>query len=141
MKTKLLAGLTVLVVSLVAVLQLPALGAENAEKIEKAASLPASSQWKLHFDATLDGVVIAGQAAVPWEVVAQNNRIHVEGGTSWVVNGELVDAKCPLVTLRQDGAKGFVAIYAGKRSEDGNISGTWFNTKGESGDFELTRES
>lgn len=77
---------------------------------------------------------------MPWQVVARNNQLHVEGGTSWVVNGELVDAACPLVTLRQDGAKGFVAIYAGKRTEDGKISGTWFNTKGESGDFELVRE-
>lgn len=138
MKTKLLVSFTFLVVSFSAVLQSPTMGAENGAKAEP---LPASSQWKLHFDATLDGVVVSQQAAVPWEVATQNNRIHVEGGATWVVNGELVDAKCPLVTLRQDGAKGFVAIYAGKRTEDGNITGTWFNTKGESGDFKLTRES
>lgn len=139
MKTQLLAGFLFLVVSLAVVLQTPVLQAEDAKKVE-VEPLPSLSHWKLHFDAMLDGVVIAGQAPVPWEVVAQNNRIHVEGGTHWVVNGELVDAKCPVVTLRQDGAKGFVAIYAGKRTADGNICGTWFNTKGESGDFELTRD-
>jgi hypothetical protein len=51
-----------------------------------------------------------------------------------------VEGKPSIVFLRQDGPKGLVCFYTGKLSEDGKITGTWFDNRGSSGDFEMAVE-
>jgi hypothetical protein len=102
--------------------------------------LAADARWKMRFDFRLDGELKDAEETKSHRLTVRNNRITgrtVEGDS---LAGEIVDGEIPVVTLRQDGPEGFVCFYCGKRLKEGHIVGTWFNSRGQSGDFELVLE-
>lgn len=135
MNTKLQTFFASLVLPHIAMFPVAAHGEDAATPL-----LPAHSTWALRWDTTLDGELKSEEPPVSWRVEVCNNRIHVDGGRS-VLSGEIIDGMFPTFTLRQDDARGFVAIYSGKLTEQRVIIGTWFNTRGQSGDFKLTIEN
>jgi hypothetical protein len=107
--------------------------------------------WKMRYDAKLDGQVLAEAKGdvgeVRWRCAVRNNR--VSGSLAGLkendpsdhrLAGEIVDGKPAILFLRQDGPRGLVCFYTGKRSESGSFVGTWFDNRGKSGDFELVIE-
>jgi len=100
--------------------------------------LPADATWKHRWDYRLDGE-LKDTHEVSLELSVRNNRISGkhDAGSRWA--GEIVPGKVPVVMLRQDGP-GFVVFYAGKLVGKGCIVGTFYNTTGESGDFEIVLE-
>jgi hypothetical protein len=127
-----------------ALVALPA-RAEDAPK----ALLPAEAVWAMRYDARLDGEVTGKSAdAVRWAFAVRNDR--VSGGlaglkpgdpTDHRIAGEVVPGGPPIVLLRQDGPKGLVCFYTGKRVEEGRVVGTWFDNRGKAGDFEMVVEA
>ena len=105
---------------------------ENAKPL-----LPASAVWTMRWDLALDGELKNASEIQGHKLTVRNNRIVMNAGE---IIGEIVDGKFPIVTLRQDHARGFIAFYIGKRTMEGHIEGTWFNTFGQSGDFDLILE-
>lgn len=110
--------------------------------------LPAEAVWAMRYDARLDGEVTGKPAdAVRWAFTVRNDR--VAGGlaglragdpTDHRIAGEVVPGTPPIVMLRQDGPKGLVCYYTGKRVEEGRVVGTWFDNRGKAGDFEMVVE-
>jgi hypothetical protein len=130
----------------VAVLSLVALAA-RADDAPKPL-LPAEAVWVMRYDAKLDGEVTGRPAdAVRWAFAVRNDR--VSGGLAGAksgdpadhrVAGEVVAGSPPIILLRQDGPKGLVCYYTGKRVEGGRVVGTWFDNRGKAGDFEMVVE-
>src|SRR3954451_21585649 len=85
--------------------------------------LPAEAVWVMRYDAKLDGVVTGQPAdAVRWAFAVRNDR--VSGGLAGLkagapsdprIAGEVVPGGPPIVLLRQDGPKGLVCFYTGRR--------------------------
>jgi hypothetical protein len=102
----------------------------------------------MRYDAKLDGQLSDKDAGeVRWRCAVRNNRysgslagLKENDPTDHRLAGEIVDGKPAILFLRQDGPKGLVCFYTGKRSEAGTFVGTWFDNRGKSGDFELTVE-
>ncbi len=113
-----------------------------------AALLPAEAVWVMRYDDKLDGEVRAKPGGeVRWKFSVRNDR--VSGSLAGMkesdpadhrLSGEVVAGKPPIVSLRQDGPKGLVCYYTGKRVAADRIVGTWYDNRGSSGDFELTPE-
>jgi len=121
----------------------PAL-ADDAPK----APLPAEAVWVMRYDAKLDGEVTGKPAdAVRWRFAVRNDRVagnladHKPGDPAdHRIAGEVALGSPPIVMLRQDGPRGLVCYYTGKRVDEGRVVGTWFDNRGKSGDFELVIE-
>lgn len=107
--------------------------------------LPAEAIWVMRYDAKLDGEVTGKPGdAVRWQFTVRNDRVagnladHKPGDPAdHRITGEVAPGRPPIVMLRQDGPKGLVCYYTGKRVEDGRVVGTWFDNRGKSGDFEM----
>jgi hypothetical protein len=110
--------------------------------------LPAEAVWVMHYDDKLDGEVKAKPGSeVRWKLSARNDRVSgslaglkESDPTDHRLAGEVVAGKPPVVALRQDGPKGLVCYYTGKRVAPDRIVGTWYDNRGASGDFEFTLE-
>ena len=110
--------------------------------------LPAEAVWVMRYDAKLDGEVTGLPAdAVRWAFTVRNDR--VSGGladlkpadpTDHRIAGEVVPGGPPIVLLRQDGPKGLVCYYTGRRVDADRVVGTWFDNRGKAGDFEMVVE-
>jgi hypothetical protein len=109
--------------------------------------LPPDANWIMHYDSKLDGK-LDGHGEVRWKIAVRNNRMsgrladakeHEPSGHH--LAGEIAAGRPPIVFLRQDGPKGLVCYYSGRRSAENQIAGTWFDNRGNSGDFELTIET
>jgi hypothetical protein len=110
--------------------------------------LPAEAVWVMRYDAKLDGEVTGLPAdAVRWAFTVRNDR--VSGGladlkpadpTDHRIAGEVVPGGPPIVLLRQDGPKGLVCYYTGRRVGADRVVGTWFDNRGKAGDFEMVVE-
>jgi hypothetical protein len=104
--------------------------------------------WELRYDFKVDGELKDENETKPrWRIAVVNNHITgvqaetKEGDTNiHRLTGEVVDGETPAVFLRQDGQqpKGYVSFHTGLRVDEGRIVGTWYDTRGKSGDFELT---
>ena len=57
------------------------------------------------------------------------------------IAGEIVGGGPPILQLRQDGPRGLVCYYAGRRVGPTQIVGTWYDNRGGSGDFEMVAEA
>lgn len=110
--------------------------------------LPAEAVWAMRYDAKLDGEVTGKPGdAVRWQFTVRNDRVagnladHKPGDPAdHRIAGEVVPGSPPIIMLRQDGPKGLVCYYTGKRVEEGRVVGTWFDNRGKSGDFEMVIE-
>jgi hypothetical protein len=102
----------------------------------------------MHYDDKLDGEVKPKPGGeVKWRLSVRNDRItgsldgRKEGDpTDHKLAGEVVTGNPPIVSLRQDGPKGLVCYYTGKRIDAERIVGTWYDNRGASGDFEFVVE-
>ena len=110
--------------------------------------LVAEQTWVMHYDMKLDGKLdAASHGKVRWQIVVRNNRVSgmladakERGPNDHRLAGEIVAGKPPILFMRQDGPKGLVCFYSGKRVAEDKVAGTWFDNRGNSGDFELTIE-
>jgi hypothetical protein len=120
------------------------LGADDALQI----LLPPEAVWIMRYDDKLDGELHAKPGGeVMWKLSVRNNRI---GGslagkkeadpTDHHLTGEIVQGTPAIVSLRQDGPKGLVCYYAGKRVSADRVVGTWYDNRGGAGDFEFILE-
>ena len=82
-----------------------------------------------------------------WKFSVRNDRITGSladkkdaDPTNHHLAGEIVAGKPPIITLRQDGPKGLVCYYTGKRAAADRIVGTWYDNRGAAGDFEFIVE-
>jgi hypothetical protein len=99
----------------------------------------------MRYDDKLDGEVTGKSAdAVRWALTVRNDRISgslagLKAGdpSDHRIAGEIVAGKPAIIMLRQDGPRGLVCYYTGKRVEEGKVVGTWFDNRGKSGDFEM----
>ena len=82
------------------------------------------------------GTCRCGTIALPaaWPAAKRMTRPAI------ISTGEVVAGTPPIVSLRQDGPKGLVCYYTGKRTAADRIVGTWYDNRGSSGDFEFTIE-
>lgn len=110
--------------------------------------LPQAGIWKMRYDGKVDGE-LSGKVSddVQWKFAMRNNHVTgslvglKEGDASdHKIAGEVVEGKPAILFLRQDGPKGLVCFYSGKRLDDGRFTGTWFDNRGNSGDFELIEQ-
>jgi hypothetical protein len=101
--------------------------------------LPADATWKHRWDYRLDGELKEPHQTT-LELSVRNNHITGRHDARGRWAGEIVPGKVPVVMLRQDSDPGFVVFYCGKLVEKGRIVGTFYNTAGESGDFEIVLE-
>jgi hypothetical protein len=102
----------------------------------------------MRYDSKLDGKLEdKSHGEVRWRIALRNNRLT--GGLADAkekdpsdhrLAGELAEGKPPILFMRQDGPKGLVCYYSGKRVAENRIAGTWFDNRGNSGDFELALE-
>ena len=112
------------------------------------ALLPAEAVWVMRYDAKLDGEVTGKPTdAVRWQFTVRNERVAGNladrkpgDPADHRIAGEVAPGSPPIVMLRQDGPKGLVCYYTGKRVDEGRVVGTWFDNRGKSGDFELVIE-
>jgi hypothetical protein len=110
--------------------------------------LPAEAVWVMRYDDKIDGEVHAKPGGeVRWKLSVRNDRISgcladkkENDPTNHRVAGEIAAGNPPIITLRQDGPKGLVCYYTGKRTAANQIVGTWYDNRGGSGDFEFTVE-
>jgi hypothetical protein len=110
--------------------------------------LPGDAVWVMKYDDQLDGEVKAKPGGeVRWELTVRNDRISgrlagLKKGepSGHQLSGEVVGGSPPLVTVRQDGPKGLVCYYIGKRLAADRIVGTWYDNRGSAGDFEWVVE-
>jgi hypothetical protein len=110
--------------------------------------LPAEAVWVMHYDDKLDGEVKPKPGGeVKWKLSVRNDRISgsLDGRkdadpTDHRLTGEVVTGNPPIVSIRQDGPKGLVCYYTGKRVDAERIVGTWYDNRGASGDFEFVVE-
>jgi hypothetical protein len=108
--------------------------------------LPAEAVWVMHYDDKLDGEVHAKAGSeVRWKLSVRNDRISGSladkketDPTNHRISGEIVAGNPPILNLRQDGPKGLVCYYTGKRVAADRIVGTWYDNRGAAGDFEFT---
>jgi len=109
--------------------------------------LPRHAIWNYKCDRTVDGKLGDDATGGPYHVTVINNHITMRPtDPDWenkvVLTGEIVpgiEGKPPAFFLRQDNhdIKGYVSFHNGQLVERGRIVGTWFNNRGESGDYEL----
>jgi hypothetical protein len=110
--------------------------------------LPAEAVWVMQYDDKVDGEVKAKPGSeVKWKLSVRNDRIS--GSLAGMkesdpndhrVSGEIAPGMPPIASLRQDGPKGLVCYYTGKRVAADRIVGTWYDNRGSAGDFEFTVE-
>jgi hypothetical protein len=113
-----------------------------------AALLPGDAIWVMHYDDEVDGEVKPKPGAeVKWKLTVRNDRIagslaglKESDPTDHRIAGEVVAGSPPIVSLRQDGPKGLVCYYTGKRVAAERIVGTWYDNRGSAGDFEFVVE-
>jgi hypothetical protein len=118
------------------------------EKSDAKSFLGADGEWKERYDVVLDGEVKGETKEFRWKLSVRNLRItgipaefkEGDAGTDHRLSGEVVDGEVAVVSLRQDGPKGYVRFLNGKCSEKGRIVGTWYDTSGRSGDFEFVAQ-
>jgi hypothetical protein len=111
--------------------------------------LPAEAVWVMNYDDKIDGELHAKAGnEVRWKLSVRNDRItgnladkKDNDPTNHRLAGEIAAGKPPILTLRQDGPKGLVCYYTGKRVAADRIVGTWYDNRGGSGDFEFTVEN
>lgn len=104
--------------------------------------------WIMRYDSKLDGKLEdKSHGEVRWKIAVRNDR--VSGGLADAKDrdpkdhrlaGEIARGKSPILFMRQDGPDGLVCFYSGKFVADNKIAGTWFDNRGNSGDFELANE-
>ena len=110
--------------------------------------LPADAEWVMRYDDKLDGEVKDKSGTeVRWKLAVRNDRVSgrlaelkESDPADHRIGGEVTAGTPPVVALRQDGPKGLVCYYAGKRVAGDRIVGTWYDNRGAAGDFELTIE-
>lgn len=110
--------------------------------------LPAEAVWVMQYDDKLDGEVHPKPGGeVRWKLSVRNDRIAGSlAGTKDAdpanhhLAGEIATGSPPIVSLRQDGPRGLVCYYTGKRVAADRIVGTWYDNRGGSGDFEFNIE-
>ena len=132
-----------LVFALAAAGPIPSFGAD-----EPLPPLAAEAVWVMRYDDKLDGELHAKPGGeVRWKVSVRNDRVAgslaglKEGDpTDHRLAGEVAAGKPPLVCLRQDGPKGLLCYYTGKRVAADRVVGTWYDNRGSSGDFEFAVE-
>ena len=104
--------------------------------------------WIMRYDSKLDGKLDDNShGEVRWKIAVRNNRIS--GGLAEAkekdpsdhrLAGEIAVGKPPIAFMRQDGPRGLVCYYSGKLVAENRVAGTWFDNRGNSGDFELAVE-
>ena len=102
----------------------------------------------MRYDDKVDGELHAKPGSeVRWKLSVRNDRISgsladkkESDPTNHRLAGEIVAGNPPIVSLRQDGPKGLVCYYTGKRIAAERIVGTWYDNRGSSGDFEFIIE-
>ena len=110
--------------------------------------LPAEAVWVMRYDDQPDGDVKAkAGGGVRWALSVRNDRItgRLAGAkaadpANHQLAGEVVAGTPPLVSVRQDGPRGLVCYYVGRRVAADRIVGTWYDNRGGAGDFEWTPE-
>jgi hypothetical protein len=110
--------------------------------------LPAESVWVMRYDDKLDGELHAKPGSeVRWKSSVRNDRIagvladkKENDPTNHHLAGEIAAGNPPIVSLRQDGPKGLICYYTGRRVAADRIVGTWYDNRGSAGDFEMTIE-
>ncbi len=134
--------------SLLAILvSLPTTTRTAADEAPKAL-LPVEAVWVMRYDDKLDGELHAKPGGeVRWKLSVRNDRIagslagmKEADPSDHHLAGEIVPGNPPIVSLRQDGPKGLVCYYTGKRVAADRIVGTWYDNRGAAGDFEFTPE-
>ncbi len=134
-------GLALLCVSSPLLLQ-----STGAQEPKDTGLLPGNAVWVRRLDTKLDGKLQGEIAAEEWRVIVKNDKLSghpLEGKKSRAeLSGEVVDGQGdspPVVHWRQDNSniKGYTQVFSGHRVEVGRIVGTWYDTDGRSGDFEL----
>jgi hypothetical protein len=119
----------------------------EAEETPKAL-LPSEAIWVMRYDDKVDGEVHSKSGGeVRWKLSVRNDRISGSlvgkkeaDPSDHHISGEIVAGNPPIVSLRQDGPKGLVCFYIGKRTAADRIVGTWYDNRGAAGDFEFTIE-
>ncbi len=133
------------VIALVAAFEMPSVsGQENAKPL-----LAQDATWVMHYDSKLDGKLAGkGDGEVRWKIAVRNNRLSGSLADSkdgdpadHRLAGEIAEGKPPIAFFRQDGPKGLVCYYSGKRIAENRLAGIWFDNRGGSGDFELFVET
>lgn len=134
----------ILVTLLISLNAIPRTAVDEAPK----ALLPTEGVWVMHYDDKLDGELHAKPGGeVRWKLSVRNDRISgslagmkESDPTDHHLAGEIVQGNPPIISLRQDGPKGLVCYYTGKRVTADRIVGTWYDNRGSAGDFEFTPE-
>ena len=103
--------------------------------------MEADGTWTYRFDGKLDGKVDGEVKEFELGLAVRNDKIS--GRTAgfddrW--SGEVAGKDKGIISLRQDRKDGYIAFFAGRLTEAGRIQGTWYDTLGNSGDFELMRK-
>lgn len=135
--------LSLLIASTLSSLASTRAGAEPAPPL-----LPAESVWVMRYDDKVDGEVHAKPGGeVRWQISVRNDRVSGSlagkkeaDAANHHLCGEIAAGSPPIVSLRQDGPKGLVCYYVGKRTAADRIVGTWYDNRGGSGDFEFAIE-
>ena len=133
---------------LLALILSPSSSARIAHQEQPKSLLPAEAVWVMKYDDKLDGEVNAKPGGeVRWKLSVRNDRItgSLAGRKDADPNdhriaGEIAAGNPPIVLLRQDGPRGLVCYYVGKRVAAERIVGTWYDNRGSAGDFEFTIE-
>src|SRR4051812_22166819 len=82
--------------------------------------LPAEGVWKIRWDGKIDGVLRNPEGPLQIKLSVRNNRITgslTGDDTRW--SGEVSGGKVVIVTLTQQGKKGYVSYYSGKLIKEG----------------------
>jgi hypothetical protein len=108
--------------------------------------MDADATWTYRYDTKVDGKVADDATKAELVLAVRNDKIagHFAGESGkgkdrW--SGEAAGKDSRILMLRQDREGGYVAFFVGRLVKAGQIQGTWCDTSGHSGDFELVKKA
>lgn len=132
-------------IAMFALLTVPLLP-DPAQSEEPATVIPPRTTWNLKLDRTLDGRLdstdshlLSLQSANDQLVGTYQDKGPTATGNHSVLTGRFIPGSPPLVSLRQDDALGYTALYTGRLVSEDRIVGSYVDNRGSSGDWSLTR--
>src|ERR1043165_7456599 len=109
-------------------------------------TMDADGGWIYRWGSGVDGDVHRGVQEGEVIIAVRNDRIAGrfvgrEEGDPWDsrCSGEIVGKDVLIIAFRVDRKDGYTALNVGRFTETGRIQGTWDDTTGNSGDFELVK--